>query len=95
MITIDMIDEALANDYIIIREKPTDHTPICQIGSYWFYFVTGDHDEYSMINYLINHTRIEVINDIYSALQAIFEDDDVSFEYSYYEYYLKERLEHD
>lgn len=96
MITIKMIDDGLMNGYIKIREESiTSGIPVCQIGSYWFYFATGDPDDHSMLNYLLNHTRKEVVNDIYNAMQAIFEDDDVSYEYSYYEYYLKERFRYD
>lgn len=93
MITFDMIDNGLINGYVKIREESVmSEKPVCQIGLYWFYFATGDPDEYSMINYLLNHTRKEVVNDICNALQAIFEDDNVSFEYSYYETYLNEKL---
>lgn len=93
MITYEMVDEGIKHGIIKILEKHfLCPRVVCQIGEDCFClsldYTTGDHVN-NITNFLLDHTRKEIILNILKRLDDIFKDDDNSFRYSYYEDYLR------
>ena len=92
MITRELIEKGIDNDIVKIRpywdidEKSRSTEPICRIGEYWFYFA-GRKGEDGYVNYLIEHSKDEIVRQIFEAMEELDET-----ERYYYEYYILEHL---
>lgn len=92
MITRELIEKGIANDIVKIRpywdidEKSWSTEPICRIGEYWFYFA-GRKGKDGYVNYLIEHSKDEIVRQIFEAMEELDET-----ERYYYEYYILEHL---
>ena len=101
MITLEMIDKGLEYDIIKIEDTGEypgigkNGIPICRIGENWFYFAGMEGECCNGVNnYLLNHTREEVIMQIYETLLDFNQSrwGEYADEYSYYDWYLCEQL---
>lgn len=87
-ITKQMICEGLWKGIVKIEVNDSNEL-ICKIGGYWFIFDTFWNDHYTNLTiYLVHTDIIELVVNIFSAI----EDMKNTNEYKYYYWYLKENL---
>lgn len=83
-----------AHDGNTARDASEELEPVAVIGEYWFYAFGMEAESRTVAEFLKNTPAEDIINDIYTTLEAFREDpDDYEAEYGYYASYLREHLQ--
>lgn len=93
MITRKMIFDGYYKGLVRLIESPHNDGVVCQIGDIWFYFGGLTAEECKTVEeYKASVDTNTILDEIYSVLND-FKDSGEEYqdEYSYYEYYLKEK----
>ena len=95
-ITKEMLEKGYEKGLVRItaRDASEELEPVAVIGEYWFYAFGMEAESRTVAEFLKNTPAEDIINDIYTTLEAFREDpDDYEAEYGYYASYLREHLQ--